>query len=161
MSDINLIEVLRQTTPVTQFVLVILLIFSVWSWAIILSKALLLRKINKESETFWKIFRKGQSLSEIGTATPRTPVRAAGGTKKPLRDEEAAASMVSSLIFQKAGPLGCAFCRSWHLPPERDTLRRGCRGFVGPVPLPLVMRSIVSASLSRPEEGCQMKSGQW
>ena len=64
----NLLDVLRQTTPVTQFVLAVLLIFSIWSWAIILSKALLLRKIGKESETFWKIFRKGQSLSEIGTA---------------------------------------------------------------------------------------------
>src|SRR3990172_4732851 len=64
----NLLDVLRQTTPVSQFVLAVLLIFSIWSWAIILSKALLLRKINKESETFWKIFRKGQSLSEIGTA---------------------------------------------------------------------------------------------
>lgn len=80
MNDINLIEVLRQTTPVTQFVLAVLLIFSIWSWGIILSKALLLRKIRKESETFWKIFRKGQSLSEIGTAcealrfTPLVPV---------------------------------------------------------------------------------------
>ncbi len=80
MNGINLLEVLRQTTPVTQFVLALLLIVSIWSWAIILSKALLLRKINKESETFWKIFRKGQNLSEIGTAcealrfTPLVPV---------------------------------------------------------------------------------------
>lgn len=68
MTDINLIEVLRQTTPVTRFVLAVLLIFSVWSWGIILSKTLLIRKINKESQTFWKIFRRGQNLSEIGTA---------------------------------------------------------------------------------------------
>jgi biopolymer transport protein TolQ len=55
-----------------------------WSWGIIFSKALLLRKIRKESETFWKVFRRGQNLSEIRTAcealrfTPLVPVFAAG-----------------------------------------------------------------------------------
>lgn len=84
MTELNLIELLRQTTPITRFVLAILLIFSVWSWGIILSKTLLLRKIRKESETFWKIFRRGKSVSEIGTAcealrfTPLVPVFNAG-----------------------------------------------------------------------------------
>jgi biopolymer transport protein TolQ len=77
---LNLVEVLRNATPIAQFVLAILLIFSIWSWGIILSKALLLRKINKESDTFWKIFRRGKSVSEISTAcealrfTPLVPV---------------------------------------------------------------------------------------
>jgi biopolymer transport protein TolQ len=76
----DLIALLRSTSPITRFVLAVLLIFSVWSWGIILSKSLLLRTIRKESETFWKIFRKGQSLSEIATAcetlrfTPLVPV---------------------------------------------------------------------------------------
>ncbi|PYS42993.1 MAG: hypothetical protein DMG14_02205 [Acidobacteria bacterium] len=80
-------EVLRQTTPVTRFVLAVLLIFSVWSWAIILSKALVLRKIRRESETFWKIFRRGKTLSEISTAletlrfTPLVPVFNAAAEK--------------------------------------------------------------------------------
>jgi biopolymer transport protein TolQ len=68
LNELNLLEVLRQTTPVTRFVLAVLLIFSIWSWGIILSKTLLLRKIRRESETFWKIFRRGKSLSEISTA---------------------------------------------------------------------------------------------
>jgi biopolymer transport protein TolQ len=80
LNQLDLVEVLRQTTPLTKFVLVILLFFSVWSWGIILSKALLIRKINKESERFWRIFRKGKSVSEISTAcealrfTPLVPV---------------------------------------------------------------------------------------
>lgn len=80
MSELDLIALLRTTSPVTRFVLGILLIFSVWSWGIILSKALLLRKIRKESEVFWKIFRKGKNLSEIATAaealrfTPLVPL---------------------------------------------------------------------------------------
>ena len=84
MNELNLLEVLRQTTTVTRFVLVILLIFSVWSWGIIFSKALLLRKIRKESEAFWKVFRRGQNLSEVRTAcetlrfTPLVPVLTAG-----------------------------------------------------------------------------------
>ena len=84
MNELNVLDILRQTTPITQAVLAVLLIFSVWSWGIILSKALLLRKIRKESATFWKVFRRGQNLSEIRTAcealhfTPLVPVFAAG-----------------------------------------------------------------------------------
>ena len=84
MNEMDLIALLRTTSPITRFVLAVLIIFSVWSWGIILSKSLLLRKIHKESESFWKIFRKGQSLSEIGTAcetlrfTPLVPVFHAG-----------------------------------------------------------------------------------
>jgi biopolymer transport protein TolQ len=87
LNEVNLIEVLRQTTPVTRFVLGILLIISIWSWGIILSKSLLLRKINKESETFWKIFRRGKNVSEISTAcetlrfTPLVPVFNAGAER--------------------------------------------------------------------------------
>jgi biopolymer transport protein TolQ len=84
LSELNLLEILQQTTPLTRFVLAVLLIFSVWSWGIILSKALLLRKVRKESETFWKVFRRGQNLSEIRTAcetlrfTPLVGVFSAG-----------------------------------------------------------------------------------
>src|SRR5438132_6708322 len=84
LSELNLPVVLRQTTTITRFVLAILLIFSMWSWGIIFSKSLLLRKIKKESETFWKVFRRGQNLSEIRTAcealrfTPLAPVFATG-----------------------------------------------------------------------------------
>jgi biopolymer transport protein TolQ len=87
LNQVDLIEVLNQTTTITRFVLVVLLIVSIWSWGIILSKTLLLRKINRESETFWKIFRRGKSLSEISTAletlrfTPLVPVFNAAAEK--------------------------------------------------------------------------------
>jgi biopolymer transport protein TolQ len=87
LNQLNLVELLNQTTPITRFVLAILLIVSVWSWGIILSKVLLLRKINRESETFWKIFRRGKSVSEISTAcetlrfTPLVPVFNSGTEK--------------------------------------------------------------------------------
>jgi len=87
LNQFSLVEVLNQTTPITKVILGVLLLVSVWSWGIILSKILLLRKINKESETFWKIFRRGKSLSEISTAcetlrfTPLVPVFNAGADK--------------------------------------------------------------------------------
>ena len=108
MNELNLLEVLRQTTTVTRFVLAVLMIFSVWSWGIIFSKSLLLRKIRKESETFWKIFRRGQSLSEIRTAcetlrfTPLAPVFAAGAdllaptSGKQLQSQGSLALMAST-----------------------------------------------------------------
>jgi len=81
----------QNTSPTAKAVLAILLIFSIGSWGIILSKTMLLRRIRKESEVFWRIFRKGQNLSEIATAcealrfTPLVPVFNAGvaGRKNP------------------------------------------------------------------------------
>jgi biopolymer transport protein ExbB/TolQ len=67
-SQIDFIALLKNTGPVAKAVLLTLLVFSIWSWGIILSKVLLLRKVARESEIFWKIFNKGQTLSEISTA---------------------------------------------------------------------------------------------
>jgi len=84
LNQIDLLYLLQNTGPVSRFVLVVLLIFSVWSWGIILQKWLLLRKVNKESAVFWKMFRKAQNLSEVATAseslrfTPLVPVFNAG-----------------------------------------------------------------------------------
>jgi biopolymer transport protein TolQ len=80
LNGLNLIEVLQGSSTLTKVILAILLIFSIWSWGIILSKTLLFRKINRENETFWKMFRRGKSVSEISTAleslrfTPLVPV---------------------------------------------------------------------------------------
>lgn len=83
-TELDVLSLLRNTSPTAKVVLAALLIFSVASWGIILSKTLLLRRVRKESEVFWKIFRKGQNLSEIATAsetlrfTPLVPVFNAG-----------------------------------------------------------------------------------
>jgi len=67
-SQIDFLVLLKNTGPVAKAVLITLLVFSIWSWGIIISKVLLLRKVARESETFWKIFNKGRTLSEIATA---------------------------------------------------------------------------------------------
>jgi biopolymer transport protein TolQ len=82
--DVGVVDLFRGTGPVARTVIVVLLLASLWCWGIIFSKALLLRKIAKESTVFWKIFRKAQNLSEIATAsetlhfTPLVPVFSAG-----------------------------------------------------------------------------------
>ena len=80
----DIVELLSTTGPLSRFVLLILLSFSIASWGVILSKGLLFRKIRNESETFWQVFEKAQNLSEIRGAretlrfTPLIPVFEAG-----------------------------------------------------------------------------------
>jgi len=86
-SEIGLVSMLQNTGTTSKIVLDILLVLSVWSWGVILAKALLLRKVRSESDTFWRIFRKGKSLSEIGTAVEAlrfTPLVAVFNSGAPM-----------------------------------------------------------------------------
>jgi len=67
-TEVDFIALLKSTGPIARVVLFTLLVFSITSWGIILSKVLLLRKVARESEMFWQIFHKGKTLSEISTA---------------------------------------------------------------------------------------------
>jgi biopolymer transport protein TolQ len=60
-------QLLANTGPVARLVLVILLFFSIFSWAIILLKAGSFRSARKESRKFLAIFRQGKRLSDIRT----------------------------------------------------------------------------------------------
>lgn len=93
-TGIDILFLLAQTGPFARAILLILLLFSIASWGVILSKGLMLRRIRRESETFWRIFRKAGNLGEVRTAvetlnfTPLVPVFDAGyevvtGTAKP------------------------------------------------------------------------------
>jgi biopolymer transport protein TolQ len=103
LSQVDVLKLLLQeTTVVAKAVLAILMIFSVVSWGIILSKTMLLRRVRRESETFWRIFRKGQSMSEIATAsealrfTPLVPVFNAGAERKTLSSIQRSVQRASS-----------------------------------------------------------------
>jgi len=80
----NVTELLETTGPLARIILLILLMFSIGSWGVIISKTLLLKKIRKESKVFWSIFQSRKNLSEISTAcetlhfTPLVPVFDAG-----------------------------------------------------------------------------------
>jgi biopolymer transport protein TolQ len=60
-------ELLARSGAVAKGVLVILLIFSLISWAIILYKGIALRQAFTRSETFLQVFRKSSKFSEVNS----------------------------------------------------------------------------------------------
>src|SRR5215475_16040981 len=63
------INLLKQTGPVAQVVLAILLIFSIMSWAIILSKWASLRRARSQSGRFLRAFRRAQRLQDVAAVS--------------------------------------------------------------------------------------------
>src|SRR5687768_8874765 len=57
----------REMGLVGQFVLAMLVLFSLGSWAIIIYKGLALKRAHAESETFLEIFRKSNKFSEVNS----------------------------------------------------------------------------------------------
>ena len=51
--------------PIVKLVLLVLLVFSVFSWAIIIYKAMLLRKIEKETTSFYDLFWEKRQFTQI------------------------------------------------------------------------------------------------
>lgn len=105
----DVFDLLLTTGPLARVVLLILLLFSVASWGIILSKGLMLRKIRKESSVFWRIFRKGHSLSEISAAcemlhfSPLVPVFDAGYEMiAPVEGDSESTQLPSEATVQRA-----------------------------------------------------------
>lgn len=65
----EIVDLLRQSGPVAKIVLVILLFFSILSWAIILSKWGLFRRARVQSARFVRAFRKAQRLQDISAVS--------------------------------------------------------------------------------------------
>jgi biopolymer transport protein TolQ len=63
----EVVNLVWDSGPVAKTVLIILLIFSVFSWAIIVSKWGLFRRANTQSARFIRAFRKAQRLQDIAT----------------------------------------------------------------------------------------------
>jgi len=61
-------QLLANTQLVARIVLLLLLFFSVFSWAIILKKFRAFRAARRDSVEFLRVFRQGKKLSEIRTA---------------------------------------------------------------------------------------------
>jgi biopolymer transport protein TolQ len=61
----NIIGIIRDTGPVNQGVLALLVLASVVSWAIILQKTLAYRIVARQSATFLEVFRRSAKFSEV------------------------------------------------------------------------------------------------
>lgn len=62
----EILDLVGETGPVAKVVLLILLAFSLISWAIILSKWALIRRARVQSGRFVRAFRKAQRLEDVG-----------------------------------------------------------------------------------------------
>jgi biopolymer transport protein TolQ len=62
---VDFTQLILGADPVVQAVVLILLVFSVLSWAIVLYKALGFRRIEDQSKTFLDIFRRSSKFSEV------------------------------------------------------------------------------------------------
>ncbi|MFW6131750.1 MAG: protein TolQ [Candidatus Aminicenantaceae bacterium] len=61
----NFFKLILEASPVVQFVLLVLIFFSVFSWAIILFKRKTLKSAKIQSKSFLKTFRRSKNLYEI------------------------------------------------------------------------------------------------
>jgi len=61
----EVVDLVNETGPVAKVVLLVLLLFSLISWAIILSKWALLRRARVQSGRFLRAFRKSQRLQDV------------------------------------------------------------------------------------------------
>jgi len=64
----NIFRLISEATVIVQLILLILILFSVFSWAIIIYKRKTLRAADAHSRKFMKAFRKSQSLAELSEA---------------------------------------------------------------------------------------------
>ncbi len=69
----SVIDLLVQTGPVAKIVLLILLFFSIFSWAIIYVKWRSFRELHSQSEPFVRAFRKARKLSEMNVVLENFP----------------------------------------------------------------------------------------
>ena len=64
-TNTDIVRLLADATPLAKAVLLILLIFSAVSWAIILYKIWVYRRAERQSATFLGVFRKSSTFSEV------------------------------------------------------------------------------------------------
>jgi len=80
----DVVTLIAETTPINQAVLVILVLFSIASWAIILQKLWMFRVLDRETARFLDVFRRSSKFSEVQavcqtvSATPLAGVFQAG-----------------------------------------------------------------------------------
>lgn len=67
----NYFKLITEASLVVQLVLIILLFFSIFSWAIIIFKRKTLRSATSRSKKFLAVFRKSQNLLEVNEASKR------------------------------------------------------------------------------------------
>lgn len=61
----NLVDLLLRSSPIAKFILLVLLVFSLASWAIIITKELATRQARQQTQELLKVFAQSQHLSDL------------------------------------------------------------------------------------------------
>jgi biopolymer transport protein TolQ len=69
----ELAQILAQTSPLNYAVFLILIAFSIASWAIVVAKTLSFRRVERQSQTFLDTFRKSQTFSDVQAVCASLP----------------------------------------------------------------------------------------
>ena len=69
----DILKVVRDTGPINQAVLALLVLSSIVSWAIVLLKFLSFRKIEHQTRSFLDVFRRSSKFSEVQAVCPTLP----------------------------------------------------------------------------------------
>ena len=86
-ANISLLALFLQSHIIVKCVIVGLLLASIWSWAIIVDKTLLYRRVRKQMDRFEKVFWSGQSLEELyRSLSGRTPTAMASVFVAAMRE---------------------------------------------------------------------------
>lgn len=80
-------DLILNSGPVAQSVFVILVFFSVFSWAIIIRKIRTLKEVEQQTTEFYEEFRRGSSLSEIYRECDHYPMSPLAGIFKSGYEE--------------------------------------------------------------------------
>jgi len=103
----EIVDLVAQSGPVAKVVLLILLLFSVISWAIILAKWSMIRKARARSGRFMRAFRKAQRLQDVATVAEQfrpSPLVGVfeGGFEEYRRQVAASGTLRSGAAIQRA-----------------------------------------------------------
>jgi biopolymer transport protein TolQ len=60
-----LLEILANSSPISKVVLLILAVFSVWSWGVIIHKWWVFKRTRRQSASFLEVFRRSSKFSEV------------------------------------------------------------------------------------------------
>lgn len=64
-------ELVTSSGPIVLGALVLLIVFSLFSWSIIIYKGLVLRRAYNQSETFLNVFRRSKKFSDVNSVCPQ------------------------------------------------------------------------------------------
>jgi biopolymer transport protein TolQ len=76
--DFSFLGLFLQAHPVVKFVMIGLLLSSVWCWAIVIEKTFAFGRARKQTDEFERVFWSGQSLDELYLAMSQKPTSSMG-----------------------------------------------------------------------------------